>query len=86
MSGYLQGPGKTAHPDDLQILCSGSANCHIQDKLLPVNEGDLVIVGSGLFHRIEVPSSSPITLAALFFEPDLRSELFWQCISKITSV
>jgi AraC-like DNA-binding protein/mannose-6-phosphate isomerase-like protein (cupin superfamily) len=56
---------------EILYLCSGSAICHIQDRLLPVNEGDLVIVGSSLFHRIEVLSSSPITLAALFFEPDL---------------
>jgi AraC-like DNA-binding protein/mannose-6-phosphate isomerase-like protein (cupin superfamily) len=56
---------------EILYLCSGSAICHIQDRLLPVNEGDLVIVGSALFHQIEVLTSSPVTLAALFFEPDL---------------
>ena len=56
---------------EVLYLCSGSANCHIQDRLLPFNEGDLAIIGSTLYHRIECQSSSPVSLAALFFEPDL---------------
>jgi AraC-like DNA-binding protein/mannose-6-phosphate isomerase-like protein (cupin superfamily) len=56
---------------EVLYLCSGSANCHIQDRLLPFNEGDLAIIGSTLYHRIECQSSQPVTLAALFFEPDL---------------
>jgi AraC-like DNA-binding protein/mannose-6-phosphate isomerase-like protein (cupin superfamily) len=56
---------------EILYLCSGSANCHIQDRLLPFNEGDLAIVGSTLYHRVECESSSPLTIAALFFEPDL---------------
>ncbi len=56
---------------EVLYLCSGSATCHIQDRLLPFNEGDLAIVGSTLYHRIECQSSSPVTIAALFFEPDL---------------
>jgi AraC-like DNA-binding protein len=56
---------------EVLYLCSGSANCHIQDRLLPFNEGDLAIIGSTLYHRIECQSSSPVTLAAMFFEPDL---------------
>jgi AraC-like DNA-binding protein len=39
--------------------------------LLPFNEGDLAIIGSTLYHRIECQSSTPVTIAALFFEPDL---------------
>ena len=56
---------------EVLYLCSGSADCHIQDRLLPFREGDLAIVGSTLYHRVECQSSSPLTLAALFFEPDL---------------
>jgi AraC-like DNA-binding protein len=56
---------------EILFLCSGSANCHIQDRLLPFSEGDLAIVGSTLYHRIECQSSTPLTIAALFFEPDL---------------
>ncbi len=54
---------------EILFLCAGSANCHIQDRLLPFNEGDLAIVGSTLYHRVECnPNFS--TIAALFFEPD----------------
>jgi AraC-like DNA-binding protein/mannose-6-phosphate isomerase-like protein (cupin superfamily) len=56
---------------EVLYLCSGSADVHIQDRLLPLHEGDLVIIGSTLYHRIECRSSSPVTIAALFFEPDL---------------
>jgi hypothetical protein len=55
---------------EVLYVCSGSADCHIQDRILPLNEGDLAIVGSTLYHRIEC-RSSPVTIAALFFEPDL---------------
>lgn len=56
---------------EVLYLCSGSARCHIQDRLLPFEQGDLAIIGSTLYHRIECQSSSPLTIAALFFEPDL---------------
>jgi AraC-like DNA-binding protein/mannose-6-phosphate isomerase-like protein (cupin superfamily) len=56
---------------EVLYLCSGCACCHIQDRLLPINQGDLVVIGSTLYHRIECRTSSPITIAALFFEPDL---------------
>ena len=56
---------------EVLYLCSGSANCHIQDRLLPFNEGDLAIIGSTLYHRIECQSSAPLTIAAMFFEPDM---------------
>ena len=56
---------------EVLYLCSGSANCRIQDRLLPVDEGDLVVIGGALYHRMECRTSSPLTIAALFFEPDL---------------
>ncbi|MHB1936660.1 MAG: helix-turn-helix domain-containing protein [Acidobacteriaceae bacterium] len=56
---------------EVLYMCSGAADCHIQDRLLPFNEGDLAIIGSTLYHRIECRSSSPVTIAALFFDPDL---------------
>jgi AraC-like DNA-binding protein len=56
---------------EVLYLCSGSAECRIQDRLLPIKQGDLVVIGSALYHRIECRSSSPARIAALFFEPDL---------------
>lgn len=56
---------------EVLYLCAGSAEYHIQDRLLPFHEGDLAIVGSTIYHRLECRSLSPMTMAALFFEPDL---------------
>lgn len=56
---------------EVLYLCSGDAHCHIQDRLLPFDQGDIAIIGSTLYHRIECQSSTPLTIAALFFQPDL---------------
>jgi AraC-like DNA-binding protein/mannose-6-phosphate isomerase-like protein (cupin superfamily) len=55
---------------EIIYLCSGHGVCHIQDRLLPFQEGDLAVIGSTLYHRIECQSESPLTIAALFFEPE----------------
>ncbi len=55
---------------EILYLCSGHGACHIQDRLLPFQEGDLAVIGSTLYHRIECQSESPLTIAALFFEPE----------------
>ena len=56
---------------EVLYLCSGSALCHIQDRLLPMHVGDLAVIGSTVYHRLERISSQPLTLAALFFEPEM---------------
>lgn len=56
---------------ELAYLCAGSASLEIQDRSLPLREGDLAVVGSTLYHRFECRSDPPVTLALLFFEPDL---------------
>jgi AraC-like DNA-binding protein/mannose-6-phosphate isomerase-like protein (cupin superfamily) len=56
---------------EILYLCSGSGVCHIQDRFLPFNEGDLAVIGSTVDHRIECRSNSPLTIAALFFEPEI---------------
>jgi AraC-like DNA-binding protein len=56
---------------EVLYLCSGSAVCHIQDRLLPMRVGDIAVIGSTLYHRIECQSSSPLTIAALFFDPEM---------------
>lgn len=56
---------------EVSYLCSGSADYHIQDRLLPWCEGDLAVIGSTVYHRIEWRSSSPVTIVGLFFEPDM---------------
>jgi AraC-like DNA-binding protein len=56
---------------ELGYLCTGSASLEIQDRSLPLDEGDLAVVGSTLYHRFECRADPPVTLAVLFFEPDL---------------
>jgi AraC-like DNA-binding protein/mannose-6-phosphate isomerase-like protein (cupin superfamily) len=56
---------------EVLYLCSGSALCHIQDRLIPMRVGDLAVIGSTLYHRIERRSSSPLTIAAAFFDPEM---------------
>jgi AraC-like DNA-binding protein/mannose-6-phosphate isomerase-like protein (cupin superfamily) len=55
---------------EIIYLCSGHGACHIQDRMLPFQEGDVAVIGSTLYHRIECQSQSPLTIAALFFEPE----------------
>lgn len=55
---------------EILYLCSGSGVCNIQDRFLPFKQGDLAVIGSTLYHRIECESQSPLTIAALFFEPE----------------
>jgi AraC-like DNA-binding protein len=56
---------------ELVYLCGGAASLEIQDRSLPLHEGDLAVVGSTLYHRFECRSEPPVTLAVLFFQPDL---------------
>jgi AraC-like DNA-binding protein/mannose-6-phosphate isomerase-like protein (cupin superfamily) len=55
---------------EILYLCSGSGVCNIQDRFLSFKEGDLAVIGSTLYHRIECESRTPLTIAALFFEPE----------------
>jgi AraC-like DNA-binding protein/mannose-6-phosphate isomerase-like protein (cupin superfamily) len=55
---------------EVLYLCSGTGVCHIQDRLMPFNEGDVAVIGSTLYHRIECESAAPLTIAALFFAPE----------------
>lgn len=56
-----------------EVLCllSGSAALRIQDRSLPLTAGDVSVVGSTLYHRLEPTSDSRFTVAALFFLPDV---------------
>jgi AraC family transcriptional activator of pobA len=56
---------------EILYLCAGTAHFRIQDRLLPLHEGDLAVVGSTVYHRLECHADSPPTMAALFFEPDM---------------
>lgn len=56
---------------ELIYLCAGSANLKVQNRTLTLREGDLAVMGSTLYHNVECRSVPPLTLAVLFFQPDL---------------
>jgi AraC-like DNA-binding protein len=56
---------------EILLLCSGEATFLVQDRLLPMNVGDLAIVGSTLYHSMEQPPDSTSVIGTLYFDPDL---------------
>jgi AraC-like DNA-binding protein/mannose-6-phosphate isomerase-like protein (cupin superfamily) len=56
---------------EVLYLCSGSAVCHVENRIFPFEEGDLAVIGSTPCHSIECRTSTPSRFAALFFDPDL---------------
>jgi len=59
------------HYFELYGIEGGGTTLQVQDRLFAVREGDLVVIGSDLYHRtIDHPKSLP-RLVALFFEPEL---------------
>lgn len=51
-------------------LCAGAADLHVQDRLLPFHRGEVAVIGSTAYHRLE-GRTWPFTVAVLFFQPDL---------------
>lgn len=53
------------------VVWSGATTFLVQDRLLPMNEGDLAVVGNSLYHSVGNPSNSRTTIATLYFDPGL---------------
>ena len=56
---------------ELAYISAGSGELLIQERHLPAERGDLVVVGSSLGHRIRNLAASPLALVSLLFHPDL---------------
>ena len=56
---------------EILLLCSGAATFLVQDRFLPMNVGDMAIVGSTLYHSLEQPPDSTSIIGTLYFDPDL---------------
>ena len=56
-----------------ELFCvrAGKTTVQIQGRLFPVREGDLVVIGSDLYHRTLDPPNAQARLVLLFFEPEL---------------
>ena len=59
------------HYLELCFVSAGRATMQIQNRLFPVREGDLMVIGSDLYHRHFAPPNSRTRLTVLFFEPEL---------------
>ena len=58
---------------ELIYLHSGKALCQIQDHVFPLKAGDLVVIGSTVYHRMSARSSKQIKAVSLLFLPELIS-------------
>jgi AraC-like DNA-binding protein len=56
---------------EIFLLCRGVATFQVEDRHLPMNVGDMAIVGSTLYHSTESPPDSRATIGTLYFDPDL---------------
>lgn len=56
---------------EVLYLLSGSAKLRIQDRVLDFNPGDVSIIGSTLYHRLEPCNNIRFKVAALFFLPEV---------------
>jgi AraC-like DNA-binding protein/mannose-6-phosphate isomerase-like protein (cupin superfamily) len=56
---------------EVLYLRSGMADLQIQNRSLPFREGELAVIGSTLSHSVICRKGPPLTLAILFFHPDL---------------
>jgi AraC-like DNA-binding protein len=59
------------HYFELYYVSSGRTGVQIQNRFFPVRKGDLVVIGSNLYHTRIDPPNSHSRLTVLFFEPDL---------------
>jgi AraC-like DNA-binding protein len=59
------------HYFELYGIEGGGTSLQVQDRLFAVREGDLVVIGSDLYHRTIDHLKSHPRLVALFFEPEL---------------
>ena len=56
---------------EIFVLCSGATTFQVQDRQLPMNVGDLAIIGSTLYHSTKCPPNARMTIGTLYFDPDL---------------
>jgi AraC-like DNA-binding protein len=59
------------HYFELFHVSDGGMDVQIQNSFFHVNEGDLVVIGCDLFHRMVNPSGMPAKLTSVFFDPGL---------------
>jgi AraC-like DNA-binding protein len=56
---------------EVLYLLSGTAKLRIQDRMLDLTPGDVSIIGSTLYHRVEADRDARFKQVALFFLPEI---------------
>jgi len=59
------------HYFELYCVSDGRTTVQIQDRLFPARTGDMVVIGSDLYHRTVEPPNVRSRLTLMFFEPEL---------------
>lgn len=59
------------HYCEIMYLASGRCNLRVQDRFFAVQEKDMIVVGSDLYHRLISLPKCPLLSIVLFFEPEL---------------
>src|SRR6266545_4223819 len=54
---------------ELLCVCEGTTTFRVQDRLLPLGEGDLIVIGPDLPHQML--GGPEVKVIALYFEPEL---------------
>ena len=55
---------------EILLLCSGATSFIVEDRLLPMEQGDMAIVGSDLYHSTQCPPRKRSRIGALYFDPN----------------
>ena len=58
---------------EIFFVCSGATTFIVEDRRLPMEQGDMAIVGSTLHHSTQCSSHARSTIGALYFDPDFIS-------------
>jgi len=58
---------------EIFIVCSGATSFMVEDRLLPMQPGDMAIVGGTLHHSTKCPPHSRARIGALYFDPNFIS-------------
>ena len=56
---------------EVVYMCAGRGALHVQDRFYEMQQGDLFVMGSTLYHSLEQMNGQQFTVAALFFLPEL---------------
>ena len=58
---------------EIFVVCSGATSFLVEDRCLPMQPGDMAIIGSSLHHSTQCPPHARARIGALYFDPNFIS-------------